>query len=138
MFLLQDILYPEEMIGRGAGAMAWQAQRERQVVLFQSGEDEETLVVTATVTGCGAIEVRQVSAGELTAWCYEESPHEVYTRIIPASVRALIEHFHIEDVGQLVEILGIKYSECDCSMRIRALLRSLGLDYVVVERPITR
>lgn len=50
-----------------------------RVVLFESDEGGEYLLVTCEPSGMGGLVVRQTSEGPLTQWCYEESPHVVET-----------------------------------------------------------
>ena len=50
---------------------------DERVVLFQSDEGGEHLLVTCEPSGMGGLVVRQTSEGPLTQWCYEESPHVV-------------------------------------------------------------
>ena len=52
---------------------------DERVVLFQSDEGGEHLLVTCEPSGMGGLVVRQTSEGPLTQWCYEESPHVVET-----------------------------------------------------------
>ena len=48
-----------------------------RVVLFESDEGGEYLLVTCEPSGMGGLVVRQTSEGPLTQWCFEESPHVV-------------------------------------------------------------
>ena len=50
-----------------------------RVVLFESDEGGEYLLVTCEPSGMGGLVVRQTSEGPLTQWCFEESPHVVET-----------------------------------------------------------
>ena len=45
-----------------------------RVVLFESDEGGEYLLVTCEPSGMGGLVVRQTSEGPLTQWCFEESP----------------------------------------------------------------
>lgn len=107
-------------------------------LLFESREDEERLQITCEVTHEGDLVIRQVSDGDLTMWCYEESPHEVTVRVAAGELRPLAEYFHAEDAGQLVELLAAAYGDYDASMRIRGVMRRLGVAYQVDETPIAR
>ena len=51
-----------------------------EVLLFESEEDEEALCISCRATKEGGLVIHQMSEGELTAWCFEESPHEVEDR----------------------------------------------------------
>lgn len=107
-------------------------------LLFESREDEEKLRITCAVTREGELLVKQVSDGDLTMWCFEESPHEVTVRVAATDVRPLEERFHVEGAAQLVAALAAAYSGYDASMRIRDAMRHLGVSYRVEERPIVR
>lgn len=109
-----------------------------QVVLFESEADEEMLRIGVGVSSEGGLIIQQVSAGDLTAWCFEESPHEVRVDLAPEAVRALQEYFHARDLNELLRFLGVVYGGYDASQRIRGLLRRLGVPYQVVEQPIKR
>lgn len=50
-----------------------------RVVLFESDEGGEYLLVTCEPSGMGGLVVRQTSEGPLTQWCFEESPHVAET-----------------------------------------------------------
>lgn len=50
-----------------------------RVVLFESDEGGEYLLVTCEPSGMGGLVLRQTSEGPLTQWCFEESPHVVET-----------------------------------------------------------
>ena len=52
---------------------------DERVVLFESDEGGEHLLVTCEPSGMGGLVVRQTSEGPLTQWCFEESPHVVET-----------------------------------------------------------
>lgn len=45
---------------------------DERVVLFESDEGGEYLLVTCEPSGMGGLVVRQTSEGPLTQWCYEE------------------------------------------------------------------
>ena len=55
---------------------------DERVVLFQSDEGGEHLLVTCEPSGMGGLVVRQTSEGPLTQWCFEESPHVVETFVV--------------------------------------------------------
>lgn len=103
-------------------------------VLFESGPDEERLRIEAVPMEGGDLLVRQESEGELTRWCFGESPHVVDTCIGASSLRRLGEHFHVEGVGQVVEVLAMRFTGYDAGDRLRGLLRRLGIPYEVYER----
>ncbi len=99
-----------------------------EILLFESEEDEEVLRISCRATKEGGLVIHQMSEGELTAWCFEESPH----------IAPMLEYLHAEDVQQLINLLAAAYSGYDASIRIRALMRRLGVAYEVSEHPIVR
>ena len=112
--------------------------RSRAAVLFQSERDEEDLRVECAITADGCMDIMQESAGPLTEWCFEESPHRVETYAGADAVDALMRYFHLDIPEQLPELLRIEYMGYDCGMRIRALMRSLDVPYEVIESDIVR
>ena len=73
-----------------------------RVVLFESDEGGEYLLVTCEPSGMGGLVVRQTSEGPLTQWCFEESPHVVETFVMHDGLVAL-EHFYGAGHLQLCE-----------------------------------
>ncbi len=114
------------------------ADMRERVVLFQSGGDEEELLVVGEPTGVGGFQIVQASAGDLTEWCFEESPHVVETSIDATGARHLREHFDVDSVVQMLHVLSMEFAGYDCARRVRGLLRELGIGYEVIERPIVR
>ena len=112
--------------------------RSGAAVLFQSEQDEEDLRVECAITADGCMDIMQESAGSLTEWCFEESPHRVETYAGADAVDALMRYFHLDIPEQLPELLRIEYMGYDCGMRIRALMRSLDVPYEVIESDIVR
>ena len=108
------------------------------VELFHSDEDGEVLTVTCEPTGLGGIEINQRSEGDLTRWAFEESPHDIDVLVDAKGTTRLKEHYGVATSEQLARILSVAYSDYDCSIRIRELMRELGIDYEVVEAPIER
>lgn len=109
-----------------------------QVVLFRSEEDEEELCISGGVSPDGGLVIKQVSEGDLTAWCFEESPHEVRVEVGPAGTGALAQYFHVDSPRELLKMLGALYCGYDVSLRVRGLMQCLGVPYEVTERPIVR
>ena len=109
-----------------------------EVLLFESEEDEEALLISCRATKEGGLVIHQMSEGDLTAWCFEESPHEVEVTVSPRAIAPMLEYLHAEDVQQLSNLLAAAYSGYDASIRIRALMRRLGVAYEVSEHPIVR
>lgn len=108
------------------------------VELFESTEDGERLCVSCGVEHQGGMVIRQESEGELTYWCFEESPHRIDVRIEQKHVQRLMEYFAADDPRQLACMLAAAYGGYDASLRIRRLLRRLGVRYMVHEHPIER
>lgn len=111
---------------------------EIQVVLFESGPDEEALRVVAALALDGGLTIWQESAGPLTQFCFEESPHVVETVLDRRAVRGLAAYFHVDTRVQVLEVLRLAYTGYDCASNIRDLLKRLDLPYEVRERPISR
>ena len=107
-------------------------------VLFESGEEEEALRIECVVTNEGELRIMQESAGPLSEWCFEDSPHRVETVVEVGATAALGEYFHVDGVRQLPAVLRLEYTGYDCAARIRALLQRLDIPYGVLEDPIAR
>lgn len=58
--------------------------------------------------------------------------------VSPRAIAPMLEYLHAEDVQQLSNLLAAAYSGYDASIRIRALMRRLGVAYEVSEHPIVR
>ena len=111
---------------------------DERVVMFESVEDGERLVVTCEPTGAGGIVVREVCEGNLARWCFEESPHTIETFIDHEGLRALLRFYDVDTLMQVARMLSISFSDYDCGHRVRSLLRELHVPFDVVERPIDR
>lgn len=111
---------------------------ELQVVLFESGPDEERLRVVAALEPEGGMAIRQASEGSLTQFCFEEPRHVVETVLDRRAVRGLAAYFRVETRIQLLEVLRVAFTGYDCAATIRNLLRRLDLPYEVRERAISR
>lgn len=111
---------------------------DERVVMFESDEGGEHLLVTCEPSGMGGLVVRQTSEGSLTQWCYEESPHVVET-FVPREGLAALEHFYgVGTSNQVARMLSISFADYDCAQRVRSLLGELDARYDVVENPIDR
>ena len=108
------------------------------VELFRSEEDDETLLITCEPTGLGGIRIHQLSAGELTRWAFEESPHEIDTFVDAGGTTRLRGYYGVETNAQLARMLSVAFSDYDCSIKIRELMQCLDIPYEVVEKPIER
>lgn len=106
-------------------------------LLFQSADDEESLVVACQYDARG-LHVCQVSAGDLTQRCFEESPHTVSTNVDSAELDALLTYLRVPDAALLPPLLAAAYGGYDAAHRVRDLLRRLHIPYHVDERPIAR
>lgn len=107
-------------------------------VLFESDVDEEGLRIECAVTPEGELDILQESAGPLTEWCFEESPHRIETVADAASTAELLEYFHLESVRQLPAVLRLEYTGYDCGRLIRDLMTRLEIPYRIIEEPILR
>lgn len=114
--------------------MAVQKTRDASFVLFESEPDEERLRIEAVPMGDGGLLVRQESEGELTEWCFGESPHIVDTLVGAPSLWRLGEYFRVEGTGRVAEVLAMRFTGYDAGERLRGLLRRLGIPYEVRER----
>ena len=111
---------------------------DERVVMFESDEGGEYLLVTCEPSGMGGLVVRQMSEGPLTQWCYEESPHVVET-FVPREGLAALEHFYgVGTSNQVARMLSILFADYDCAQRVRSLLGELGAGFDVIEKPIDR
>lgn len=111
---------------------------DERVVMFESDEGGEYLLVTCEPSGMGGLVVRQTSEGPLTQWCYEESPHVIET-FVPREGLAALEHFYgVGTSNQVARMLSISFADYDCAQRVRSLLGELGTGFDVIEKPIDR
>ena len=91
---------------------------DERVVLFQSDEGGEHLLVTCEPSGMGGLVVRQTSEGPLTQWCYEESPHVAETFVAHEALVAL-EHFYgVGTSNQVARMLSISFADYDCAQPV--------------------
>lgn len=111
---------------------------DERVVLFESEDEGERLLVTCEPNGAGGLLVRQESAGPLTRFCFEESPHVVETMISHEGLKALERFYDVETAAQVARLLSISFADYDCAQRVRSLLKELDAGYDVIERPIVR
>ncbi len=107
-------------------------------VLFESAEDEEALRIECAVTQEGSLRVLQESDGPLTAWCFEETPHRIEAEVSPEGVRDLLAYFHVDETRLLPLVLRMEYTGYNCFHRLRALMRSLEIPYVIYENALAR
>lgn len=106
---------------------------DERVVLFQSDEGGERLLVTCEPLGMGGLVVRQTSEGPLTQWCYEESPHVVETFVAHEGLVALERFYEVGTSNQVARMLSISFADYDCAQRVRSLLGELGAGFDVIE-----
>ena len=118
--------------------MAMEDLFEYGAVLFESDADEEGLRIECAVTPEGELRVMQESAGPLTEWCFEESPHRIETVADADATDGLLEYFHLEARYQLPAVLRMEYTGYDCARKIRSLMKRLELPYRVIEAPVLR
>mgnify|MGYP000010722508 CR=1 FL=1 len=111
---------------------------DERVVLFQSNEGGEHLLVTCEHRVWAAWVVRQTSEGPLTQWCFEESPHVVETFVAHEGLVALERFYEVGTSNQVARMLGISFADYDCAQRVRSLLGELGAGFDVIEKPIDR
>ena len=111
---------------------------DERVVLFESDEGGEHLLVTCEPSGMGGLVVRQTSDGPLTQWCFEESPHVVETFVTHEGLATLERFYGVGTSNQVARMLSISFAEYDYAQRVRSLLKELGVGFDVVEKPIDR
>ena len=111
---------------------------DERVVLFESVEEDERLLVTCEPNGAGGLLLRQESAGTLTDFCFEETPHVVETMIPHAGLERLKEFYGVDTSSQVARMLSISFADYDCARRVRSLLEELGAGYDVIEHPVVR
>lgn len=107
-------------------------------ILYESQEGEEDLRIECAVTPEGALGVMQESAGPLTSWCFEESPHRIEAAVGPMEAERLLDYFHLDGAWQLPAVLRLEYTGPDCFQRLRSLFRGLAIPYAVFETEIAR
>lgn len=107
---------------------------QRYMVLFTSREQEEQLAVVGVVIDEEALGIWQLSAGDVTVWCFGRSPRMSCMFIPPESVRALEGYFQVDGAAQTLQMLAVGYAQYDCYIRIKELLRSLGAVFEEAEQ----
>lgn len=107
-------------------------------VLFESDADEEVLKIECVITPEGELDILQESAGPLTEWCFEESPHRIETVVDAASTADLMDYYQLESRWQLLALLRLEYAGYDSCRLIRRRMKRLGISYRVVEAPVYR
>ena len=107
-------------------------------MLFENEPDEERLKIEASLLGDGSLLIHQESEGDLTRWCFEDSPHTVDTLVAAPAVRGLGEYFHVDTPEQVLEVLVMGFTGYDAGVRVRELLKRLELPYEVHEQAIVR
>lgn len=113
-------------------------RHEMRVLLYESGPDEEQLRIEGFIDHAGSLHVRQTSAGPLTRWCFEETPHDVEMSIDAEGVRALAALLELDAAEQLPAALQIRFAGYDGAMRLRECLKEGGVPYAVNESRIVR
>lgn len=88
---------------------------DERVVLFESDEGGEHLLVTCEPSGVGGLVVRQTSEGPLTQWCFEESSHVVETFVTHEGLVALERFYGVETSNQVARMLSISFADYDCA-----------------------
>ena len=96
-----------------------------EVVLFEGSDGVERVRAVCRRSGGGGLELVQESAGEVSRWCFGESPHRAVLRIDARQVRALARYFRVRDAGGVAAALEIEIAGIDCLTRTRRLLTLL-------------
>ena len=96
-----------------------------EVVLFDAVEDAERVRVTCRYQDQGEIVLARTSEGEVSRWCFEESPHVAQEVLDAGTVRRLERFFGVDGVHELTKALAIAFTGADCFTRIRTLVCEL-------------
>ncbi|MDY2777278.1 MAG: hypothetical protein SOU51_02725 [Collinsella sp.] len=105
----------------------------RGSVLFEMGGRGEAMRVECAVTSDGELLVMQESAGTWTECCFGRFAHREELRFDAKSVATLLEHFSIDEVGQLPAMLRVECGNLGAFLRISDLAHRLGASYRVTE-----
>ena len=109
-----------------------------RVVLFESDEGGEYLLVTCEPSGMGALVNRQTSPGPLTQRGFEESPHVVETFVTHEGLVARVLLYGGGTFFLVARRRWFAFAVFDCAQRVRSLLRELDAKFDVIEKPIDR
>lgn len=107
-------------------------------VLFESADNEETMLIECALLRDGSLNILQESDGPLTEWCFEESPHRVEAEVSPEGVSELLAYFHVDETRMLPSVLRLEFTGYNCFRRLRRLMKDLEIPYTVREHNIVR
>ena len=96
-----------------------------EVVLFEGSDGVERLRVVCRRSGGNGLVLVQESAGEVSRWCFGESPHRAILHIDVQQVYALARRFHVWDAGGVAAALEIEVAGFDSLTQTRRLLTLL-------------
>ena len=97
------------------------------VVLFESAEaDEQARVVCRCAEG-GGFEIVRTTKGDLSRWCFGESPHASRMLVGRDDARRLARFYEADSVAELTEMLGIVFVGIDAPERIWQVTRRLEI-----------
>lgn len=98
-----------------------------ETVLFEGYDGVECVRVTCWQAERGGLVVTRHSAGELSQWCFGESPHVAELRFDEAQTSALARYLNVEREEELAAALAIEFSGTDGWTRIASVMRKLLL-----------
>ena len=110
---------------RGREAPMVGAMRD-EVVLFDGFDGMERVHTVCRCTGDGGLVIVQESAGELTRWCFGESPHRARARLAAWEVAALARQLGVDSAADVASALAIAVTGADALPRIRSVAQQLG------------
>lgn len=96
-----------------------------EVVLFEGSDGVEHLRVACRRSGADGLVLVQESAGEVSRWCFGESPHRAILHIDAQQVHALARHFRVRDAGEVAAALEIEVAGFESLTQTRRLLTLL-------------
>ena len=99
-----------------------------EVVLFEGSDGVERLRVVCRRSGADGLVLVQESAGEVSRWCFGESPHRAILHIDAQQVHALARHFRVRDAGGVAAALEIEVAGFESLTQTRRLLTLGGAD----------
>lgn len=109
--------------------MATEARATR--TLFAGEECGERIRIACASTCEGELIIMRESEGELSAWCYGESPHAGAVRVGTRGASRLAEYLQAEDAGQLVSLVAAACDGIDAPARACEMFRRAGVSYRV-------
>ena len=101
--------------------------RQGDVVLFENAEAGEQARVVCRCAEDGGFEIVRTTRGDLSWWCFGESPHESRMLVGRDGARRLMNFYEAGSVSELTEMLGIVFVGIDAPERIWQVTRRLEM-----------